>query len=238
VLKSLLFGPNSKLTRMYGPQLCGIEAFVAPDSLEIFGEGVFEGCYALSSLVFGENSRLREMGAGMCTEEQNFDMAGSRIRELRVPASVEVIGMHAFSGCFFLTKLEFAPGSRLRELSGFAHVQITELDVPDSVEVIGWAAFRPCKQLRMVRFGRDSKLRKVETHFKHAFVTYSERYLKRREVFEWEGMEDEEPGYRYEANSADDEYFLQWLQERRAQQGDDDGVKDKEGSCHKEVLLC
>jgi hypothetical protein len=217
-LYNLSFGPHSNLKRMFGPVMCGLGSFEVPDSVEAIGERVFQGCYGLRRLVFGENSRLREIGPAVCIEEQNSDLPGARISSLRIPASVEVIGRDAFSGCFLLEKLEFAPNSKLRELNGFSHARISELDIPDSVEVIGPRSFQPCRNLRIVRFGRDSKLRKVETHFKHAFMRYAETYPKHfRHELEFEGAL---PGTDREVdwgmNSSDDEAMARWIDEHSA----------------------
>jgi hypothetical protein len=218
LLREITFGANSKLKRMYGPGFCALERFEVPDSVEVIGDGVFGGCSRLASLTFGVNSRLREIGREFCTTQEEDYLSGCNVRSVTIPASVEVIKPQAFSSCFLLERLEFAPNSKLRELNGFCDTGIAELDIPDSVEIIGAGSFCPCRKLRMVRFGQNSRLRKVGARLKHGFMRYTERYLKHaRDEFE---IVEDLPQYPMPAcsplGSSDDERMAQVWEDRIA----------------------
>jgi hypothetical protein len=220
LLREITFGAESKLKRMNGPLFCGIERFEVPDSVEVIGDSVFGGCPNLTDLIFGVNSHVREIGYEFCTTQEEDYLWGANIRSVTIPASVEVIKRDAFSSCFLLERLEFAPCSRLKELNGFRDTGMWELDSPDSVEVIGPGTFRPCRHLRIVRFGVDSRLRSVKARLKHAIMRYTERYLKIARC-EFEFVEDptfpqENVAIWPELGSSDDEFYAKLANDRMA----------------------
>jgi hypothetical protein len=75
------------------------------------------------------------------------------IRGLNVPASVELINVHAFMNCIGLKSVIFAANSHVREIHGFKRCRsLRRIDIPASVEVIGDGAFQDCTELTDVVF--------------------------------------------------------------------------------------
>lgn len=63
-----------------------IESVVLPDSLSVVGEGAFEGCSNLGRISFGKNLK----------EVKDRAFAGNTMAEVKVPASLEKVGLRAF----------------------------------------------------------------------------------------------------------------------------------------------
>lgn len=63
-----------------------IESLVLPDSLQVIGEGAFEGCSSLSKITFGKNVE----------EIKDRAFKGNAMSEVVVPASVKKLGLQAF----------------------------------------------------------------------------------------------------------------------------------------------
>lgn len=63
-----------------------IEQVILPDSVVVIGEGAFEGCSKLTDLEGGNNIK----------QIKDRAFAGCPLQEIRIPASVETIGLRAF----------------------------------------------------------------------------------------------------------------------------------------------
>ena len=140
------------------------------------GSSAFDGCSGLTSVTFGEGSRLESIGSNA------FDGC-SGLTSVEIPSSVTSIGYsfgsYAFDGCSGLTSVTFEEGSRLESIysstfrgcSGLTSVEIpssvtrigsdafygcsglTSVEIPSSVTRIGSYAFSGCSGLTSVTFG-------------------------------------------------------------------------------------
>lgn len=83
--------------------------------------------------------------------EQGF--AGTNIYNLIIPATVEKIGIAAFSYCSSLMTVEFAEGIALKEIpwGAFGYCSsLRSIEVPEGVEVVDGMAFYYCEKLSEV----------------------------------------------------------------------------------------
>jgi hypothetical protein len=110
-------------------------------------------------VIFEEGSKLREIrdGAFECTD----------IRSIRIPATVERIGIRCFAENQRLREVIFGAGSRLREIGdgAFVDVPLETITILATVERIGdecfGVLFGENKNLREVTFVAGSQLREV-----------------------------------------------------------------------------
>ena len=107
-------------------------------SIEKLGEGAFCNVKGLTSVILPD---VKEIG--------NFTFRGTSLTSVEIPASVEVIGSHAFSGITTLTQLSFAQNAKIKEIksNAFDGCGITELTLPAGVKTIGNEAFASNKSL-------------------------------------------------------------------------------------------
>jgi hypothetical protein len=86
----------------------------------------------------------------------------SSLESVVIPAEVEAIRSMDFYFCTFLTDLRFAPGSRLKEISGFQKcTKLAMVVIPQSVESIGRSGFVECVSLREIVFDPQNALRVI-----------------------------------------------------------------------------
>lgn len=86
--------------------------------------------------------------------QQAFQYA--KITEVTIPKTVTKIGSYAFSRCYELTKVNFAPDAQLKEIGGGAfHVcqRLSEITIPKTVTTIGNSAFSEVASKRFVPEG-------------------------------------------------------------------------------------
>lgn len=65
----------------------GVKKVIMPDSVEVIGEGAFSGCNSLTDIEFGN----------LLKKIKDRAFAGCPIQNIRIPASVEEIGLKAFA---------------------------------------------------------------------------------------------------------------------------------------------
>ena len=107
-------------------------------SVTKIGEGAFYGLEGLTSVKLPN------------VEEIAFaTFRGTSLTKVEIPASVKVIGRHAFSGNANLTEVVFASGTLLTEIqaNAFDGCGLTEVTIPDGVNTIGSEAFASNKKL-------------------------------------------------------------------------------------------
>jgi hypothetical protein len=102
--------------------------FVCSKEIDEIDEGCFAFRKCIEKVVFEGNSRLQRLG----TEA----FMGTSLREMIIPASVEIIEEGCFRKCVSLTTVEFEPKAKLREIKALAFLgtQISEIEIPASCE--------------------------------------------------------------------------------------------------------
>ncbi len=121
-----------------------------PDATGSFN--LFGGCANLTSITFGDGSRLEKIGS--------YAFAGSNINSIEIPASVTVIGEHAFDGSA-LTSVQFGSASRCETIGAYAFYgcgALSSFQIPASVKTVANGAFGGCGALASVTVGENSAL--------------------------------------------------------------------------------
>ena len=78
------------------------------------------------------------------------------LRKVTVPASVEVIGKYAFSGCKNLKTVELSEGLSEIGLGAFFDcTSLKNIELPESLLTIGDASFEDCKRLRNLKIPKN-----------------------------------------------------------------------------------
>ncbi len=115
---------------------------------------IFNGCSSLTTVDFGENSKIAEIRG----------FGGTALTEVEIPDSVVTIDAGAFTGCNALTNISFGENSGLETIGASAFYNCTalsELNLPSSLVSVGEGAFDRCDALITVSFGDNSRLEAI-----------------------------------------------------------------------------
>lgn len=108
----------------------------------------------IEEITFAANSKLKYIG------ESAFDSCYN-LKQITLPAELEVIDEYAFRDCTALESVTFADGSILKEIRNHAFYNcsaLTSISFPDSLEYIGDYAFYQCSLLEEIIFESSSSL--------------------------------------------------------------------------------
>ncbi|MBO5797982.1 MAG: leucine-rich repeat domain-containing protein, partial [Clostridia bacterium] len=106
-----------------------------PDSVKTLGDGAFAGCRKLAALT---------LPRGLTAIPADLAMGCVQLREIDIPAGVEMIGRRAFQQSGLRAVVLPAGLFDIREGTFESCVNLTEVHIPDRVTMIGAAAFRHC----------------------------------------------------------------------------------------------
>lgn len=109
--------------------------------------------------------------------------ACTALTSIQIPASVETIGLRAFSDCKKLASVTFEHSSKLKSIGGgwsspyggFSYgaflycSSLTSIKIPASVETIGASAFKGCIKLTTVTFEKESRLTTIEGYYDYGY---------------------------------------------------------------------
>ncbi len=191
-LNTIVFEENSRL-RNIGDQAfvnIGITELSIPSSVEEISGGAFSSNKNLKSVTFGADSKLKSLGE--TTENLPYLYYNGvfayceKLEEIKIPASVTVIGNKAFYYCTKLNKVEIEAGSKLTRIDEYAFANcyaiaeinfpeglveigkaafsnncLTKIAIPASVEEIGENAFEDCNYVSEISFASGSKLKSI-----------------------------------------------------------------------------
>ena len=161
-----------------------------PASVETIGLRAFKSCSSLANITFEKGSILRDIkgGSKMASDYMSIDYYGafsdcSALTAIEIPASVESIGVAAFSDCKRLASVTFEHSSKLKSIGGgwsspyggFSYgaflycSSLTSIKIPASVETIGASAFKGCIKLTTVTFEKESRLTTIEGYYDYGY---------------------------------------------------------------------
>ena len=113
-----------------------------------------EGCTQIAEEAFQNLDNLTEVYLCESLEEIGaFAFRGcGKLQSILIPANVTTIDSYAFSRCLGLSKVEFAPDSKLTEIGwgAFANTAISGFIAPPNLKTVGYGAFSNCWRLETV----------------------------------------------------------------------------------------
>lgn len=113
-----------------------------------------EGCTYVGEEAFEGFENLTEVYLCESIEQiETFAFYGCKsLRAIRIPANVATIDDHAFAGCVGLSRVEFAPDSKLTEIrsGAFSNTAISSFTAPLNLISVGRLAFSDCWRLETV----------------------------------------------------------------------------------------
>jgi hypothetical protein len=137
-----------------------LETVVFPKSVAVIQKWSFGYCINLKSVVFPNDSQLREIGSNA------FEGCNSLL-SIAIPDGVTTIGEEAFSYCHKLESVLFTGKSCLQKIGDFAFFHCTSLQsiiIPKSVVESGQGAFQSCSKLQTVIFAEHSSIQTIKTY--------------------------------------------------------------------------
>lgn len=179
-LKTVEISENSQLTAIEGSafSVCiDLTSFYIPKDLDTMNDGVFNNCYALSTItvhpenqtyyaegncLINKTTMVLEVGTGNSEipegvtkiRDQAF-MGRKNLKSITIPASVTTIGANTFYGCENLSSVTFAENSQLATIGGATFSScyaLKSITIPANVTKIGDSAFSSCSTLTSVTF--------------------------------------------------------------------------------------
>ena len=183
-----------------------LENIELPKSIKEIGHKAFFECQSLkhiylsASVNYGANvfsssgieSVKIEEGTTVIPERV---FSNTKIKDVTLPKSVEIIEPSAFYGCDELISVNLNQGLKEISQSVFVHCsKLTEIIIPETVTELGEDAFWECENLKGVKFeGNAPEL--SEAQLKEASKTYHTVYYHEGAVGftspEWEGLPTE-----------------------------------------------
>ena len=157
-----------------------LESITIPASVKTIGPTAFKNCSSLKLVNFEHGTTLQTIG-GDSYGRYSFGCFEncSQLTTIKIPASIETIGIAAFKGCSSLSSLIFEDNSKLKLIDGafYANLdnpychgafsncsKLLNFKVPNSLEIIGDAAFSGCVALESINFEMDSSLQMIKEY--------------------------------------------------------------------------
>ncbi|MBQ8505373.1 MAG: leucine-rich repeat domain-containing protein [Clostridia bacterium] len=126
-------------------------------NVKTIGNGAFESCTALTSVVFAENSKLTKLG--------NYAFARCElVKTIQLPNTITSIGMGLFHYCYALETVNIPTSLTTFGTHTFnSCTSLTTITIPANIQVIGEGAFSQCTSLKNVIFEEGCQLTTIES---------------------------------------------------------------------------
>lgn len=120
-------------------------------------------------IVFAQRTRIHIMIREGITKINDGSFSLMRIRYIKIPSSVRMIGESAFYDCGSLRCVKFAPNSQLERIGkrAFRGIKISRICFPSSLKILEEHAFNSCDQLKSIRFEKESQIESIESYALH-----------------------------------------------------------------------
>ena len=155
--------PDSLCNRNYRQGFESLETVVFSKSVVVIRSEAFYGCINLKSVIFPNDSQLREIGYNAFRECKS-------LLSIDIPDSVTHIGQYTFRFCTNLESVLFTDQSCLQKIGRCAFQgceSLQAISIPKSVTTIGEYAFADCSKLKSVIFGEHSSIQTINHHTFH-----------------------------------------------------------------------
>lgn len=170
IANTALYG-CSKLTEVTIPnslENIGERAFVLcskltsvtiPNSVVSIGEGAFSDCENLERIeVASQNKAYYSVDNCLIEKDTKTLIAGCKNSVIPSNGSVEIIGVRAFGGCFYLTSIVIPNGvTEIKEGAFASCFNLMNVIISDSVEYIGDVVFQYCFHITNVAIPKSVK---------------------------------------------------------------------------------
>ena len=165
-----------------------LESVYIPQNVKSIHTGIFEGC-PIKEIIVDEDNKVYDsrdncnaiietatntllIGADTTAIPQDIEIIGGsafvgrEFKEIKLPASVKIIGSHAFRDCKYLENVVIPEGVKKIGYMAFSSCESLEsLVIPDSVIDYGGNVFELCKNLKEVTLPITANdIRKYEMH--------------------------------------------------------------------------
>ena len=119
----------------------GLQEIILPKSLEVIGDGAFNGVESLTEVTL--YNKVREIG-GVAFYETS-------ISRINIPEGVEMIAMSTFSSCTKLASVTLPSTLKIIESMAFMNCKsLQEIKIPEGMTTLGTGAFYGCEALKKV----------------------------------------------------------------------------------------
>ena len=125
---------------------CALTSIIIPASVISIRDSAFTACKNLSTISFGDNSKLTSIGASTFS-------GCSALTSITIPDSVTTIGTYAFSRCTGLTTINFGNSSKLNDIERCAFqncAALTSITIPNDVTILREYIFSECTSLTSI----------------------------------------------------------------------------------------
>ena len=138
------------------PRFESLETIVFSKSVTVIGWYAFFRCTNLRSVMFPNDSQLREIGNEAFYECES-------LQSIAIPDSVTIIGGYTFDDCSNLESVLFSDQSCLQRIKccAFYGCYLQAITIPNSVTELGVYAFARCSKLKAVTFAEYSSIQTI-----------------------------------------------------------------------------
>ncbi len=135
------FSADNTLTGCTFNYRTGLEQIILPKSLEVIGEGAFNGATNVTDVTIFDKVREIEGSA----------FYGSGIRHINLPEGIETIHMSTFSSCENLEEITLPSSLKNIEKMAFMNCKLLEeIRIPEGISTFGMGVFFGCEKLMRV----------------------------------------------------------------------------------------
>ena len=157
-VESVVFGEGVKnIPDNFFSGKTALKSVVLSSSIESIGEKAFYSCTNLDSIVFPDNTNIKEIN-----DSAFYHCA---FTSFVVPKSVTHIGKKAFSYIYTLKEITILGNVTVINDATFMQCQNLKIvSLPDTVEIVGTEAFSGCYNLSEVNIGENSSLHTIKEY--------------------------------------------------------------------------
>lgn len=162
-LRRLLFQGESRLAEIGREAFAEsrLEAFEAPASLRVIGQGAFSKCERLECVKLNEGLEVLGEDGPAGRDEDRGVFERTCLEKVDLPGTLRVLGRRSFLGCASLREVQLSDGIKAVGVACFAGTGLRQVTLPASVVEVAEDAFYGCSELQRVDFGVGSWLERI-----------------------------------------------------------------------------